>query len=122
MFIDVLIRKSVKLGYPGSCLDNELFYNFFTELVRLNKISEYYLLDFEGSFLMIDQDRNSTVLIVRHDKDFDYYIQMMEGLDADEAVISKLKNREKLPFFILMTNLSYQSKSGIAIYLERRPS
>ncbi|RUQ90432.1 response regulator [Legionella septentrionalis] len=92
---DIIVRM-LPITSP-SCLQDKKFVLFFKELCAEKKIIEYYLTDESGSFFMLDEDANTSFLIVKTDADLQTYYELGASAGADEAVLAEIVNGRKIP-------------------------
>lgn len=75
---------SAALSHDNSILIDRSFKNFFNELCYQKQISEYYLLDVAGNFLLVNYNGKPWWLIVKHETELD------ENRRCDTIVFEKL--------------------------------
>lgn len=81
-------------------LTDSTFIDFFEKFCNENDITEYYLLDKQGSFLCIRSDRKKICLIVHSDDSLNEWLKLYENESDDIAtVLRPIKERTKIPFF-----------------------
>jgi len=82
-------------------LENESFIKLFNQVVKENKIVEYYLLDESGSFVMLDATaKNQIWLIVKSEEDMRHFYELArEDHDTPAYIIKQLKERKLLTHF-----------------------
>lgn len=80
-----------------SCLNDKKFVQFFKTLCEEKRITEYYLIDHSGSFMMLDDDANINFLIMRNERDLEVYQTIARRQDADEATLDKLVHGTYIP-------------------------
>lgn len=90
----------------GSATQNQLailkdlsFVRIFKEILSKYQISEYYLLDARGSFLLIDVNNERYVLNVHNNDSLNEFCNFFVGEKDIADLINSLKNQEKIPFF-----------------------
>lgn len=82
---------------PPSFISNSIFQDFLKQLIQKNYISEYYLVDAMGSFLLINQKNERFWLVVQSDQQIENYLHIIQDDDnASEEIISALDKKEKL--------------------------
>lgn len=86
---------------PGMCLglSDPAFVNLFHDICRELNIVSYYLIDFSGSFLLIDNQGQLSWLIVKTKTDLDEYVDFIQDAEVAENIVSTVKNKEKIPYF-----------------------
>lgn len=92
-----------KLGYVSLIkrLSNASFINYFNDLIKQNQFVEYYLLDTQGSYLLLDKEGNTSWFIVCDaEKLDDYYDFALQTGEANEALLTALKQQKQIPFFL----------------------
>ena len=82
------------------------FINFFKKLCEEKNITEFYLLDSMGSFLLLTMDAKPTWLLVKAEQEMQEYYDVAVGNHAPQEIITALQKRERLPFFL--TTQDYQ--------------
>lgn len=88
------------LFYPlNNLLTNKKFTTAFYNLIKTHNISEYYLLDRSGSFLLLDYDGNPFWLATLTDDDLDKFYAIARDNKASLALLDALQHRNKIPFF-----------------------
>ena len=78
----------------------------FERLVDSNGIVEFYLADNNGSFFMLDEDANTSFLIVKSDRDMSKFHQEAIAKGADTSVTESLQKRQKIPPYFSFEMLS----------------
>lgn len=84
---------------PNSCLKDPKFAEFFNEFCHSKKITEYYLINVSGSYLLLTENGSIEWFTVASDEDMDYYYEFAESEGASDEILSALKNRQKVPYF-----------------------
>ncbi len=80
-----------------NCLYDKKFAVFFSELREKKGIIEYYLIEKSGSFLMLDEDASTSVLILKREEDIKLSCAFARGNGASEALLGVLARGEKIP-------------------------
>ncbi|WP_367607922.1 response regulator [Legionella sp. W05-934-2] len=93
-----MITRMLSVSSP-SCLQDKLFAEFFRHYCAEQRIEEYYLADYSGSLLMLDDDANVSFLIVKTEQDMRNYCDLAYDAGASDDILEKLVNREVLPCF-----------------------
>lgn len=57
---------------------------------------EYYLIDSNGSFLLLDKYGNPTWLIIKREKELAAQIDLLEGYEAPASLIQPIQSRKKM--------------------------
>jgi CheY-like chemotaxis protein len=94
-----LFYSALAHGKIPNYLNDKDFMTLFNQKCEEFKIVEYYLLDSQGSFLMLDEDANPYWLIVKSEQEMENLYQFAALEQAPVAVVDALKHREKIPYF-----------------------
>lgn len=81
-------------------LSDPIFIDFFKGFCDQYKITEYYLVDKQGSFLCIDEKNNKSCLVVISDEAIENWLFLNSkepGLSAND--LNAIIERKKIPFF-----------------------
>ena len=91
-----VIARTLSVATPASIYDKK-FVQFFEQLCAEHNIIEYYLADSSGSYFMLDEDANTSFLIVKNEEDIlrDYEWARENG--ASEELLVQLASGEKIP-------------------------
>lgn len=81
-----------------NCLENPHFIRLFNAIREEHSIVEYYMIDENGSFLMLNADAKPTWFIVRSAQALEDHLVFAEDSKAPKGILDVLKNREKLSF------------------------
>ena len=84
----------------GELLSNKSYLQLFAEVVSKVKPVEYYLVDTSGSFVFLDKDANPTWLIIRHNKELDEQLELLQGYDVPDQIIESVAKKEKILFLL----------------------
>ncbi len=81
-------------------LQDAHFHSLFHRILREQEITEFYLLDESGSFLLLNTEGQPTWLLVRTLADMELFYDMaeMEEPDVPKAFLKALKHRKKIVF------------------------
>lgn len=99
------VERTLPISAPR-CLCDKNFVNEFHDIVRENRIVEYYLVDKSGSFLMLDDDANTSFLLVKNEEDMHACYQMALTHGASQSALEYLKSRKKAPIVLEPTQLN----------------
>ncbi len=83
----------------NSCLNDPLFIDFFYRYCKEQHITEYYLIENSGSFLLVDQDNQISYLIVKNDDDLEMHYEMAENNHAAARAVLQIKTGEAIAYF-----------------------
>jgi CheY-like chemotaxis protein len=92
------ITRMLSVNSP-TCLNDAQFIKFFQQLRESHYISEFYLSDNSGSFLMLDSDANTSFLIVKTERDLRAHYDLALDHGAPSEILDALKSGEKIPAF-----------------------
>lgn len=93
-----MVARMLSVTSP-SCLHDKKFAEFFYRLRQEKGIVEHYLADNSGSFLLLDDDANSSFLIVRSEEDLRLHYDFALDNGASGEVLDQLAAGEKIPCF-----------------------
>ncbi|WP_028388657.1 response regulator transcription factor [Legionella fairfieldensis] len=82
-----------------SCLRDKKFAAFFHQLCQQKGITEYYLADHSGSFLLLNDDARVSFFLVKNEKDMRLHYNLAVENKASEEILTQLSNGEKIPCF-----------------------
>jgi CheY-like chemotaxis protein len=80
-------------------LSDRAFIDLFHRWCEHHNIKEYYLVDKNGNFLLIDQDGKQFFFIIHTDHSLNTFIEPYEDDDDLTKFIQSIKDRELMPFF-----------------------
>lgn len=107
----LLTQITSKQANSLSCLNDAAFVALFNNLVTSNNIVEYYLLDEQGSFLMLDMDAKPHWLIVKDEKEMQSLSSYAEISEAPSNILNSLSTKKKIPFFLTDEDLKTSPKN-----------
>ena len=97
-FID--ISNNIKLvSSKLAILSHPNFVEFFSKIIQKYGICEYYLIDANGSFLLLDKDNAKLVLLITTDEELDGFTGFYQDEKSVTQYVQKVKARDILPFF-----------------------
>lgn len=99
-----------------SIIEDLVFIELFNKLCKKHQIVEYYLLDEQGSYLLLDKNKKMKWLIVKKESELQSLINFAAFEEAPEPILNALQNREKLSYFILKLSLLNHLLNGKNIY------
>lgn len=94
-----VIDAMAHIAEPLVFLTDPVFLDFFAALREQYQIVEYYLLDNQGSFLMLDRRGNPFWLVVKDDQAMQELTEFAEIQEAPSHIYNALKTRASVPFF-----------------------
>jgi hypothetical protein len=80
-------------------LSDPQFISFFDNLINERNISEYYLIDKNGSYLLIDNHGKKSVLAIMTDESLDEFSEFFGTEPNAQYYMSQVKLRKSIPFF-----------------------
>ncbi len=92
-------------------LSDQHFINYFTNFIKVNQIKEYYLIDKNGSLLLINELGKKSVFIVHTDTSLEGITTIIEDDPEMSAFIDTLKTRASIPWFGIGTSIDYNNLS-----------
>ena len=94
-----IIVRMLSLPSP-TCLQDKNFTHFFQTFCQENGIVEYYLADECGSFLMLDDDANTSFLIVKNQQELDDIYKRSLDHGVDKTKLANIANGQSIPGFL----------------------
>lgn len=82
-----------------STIEDPVFIDLFNIICKQNQIVEYYLLDEQGSYLLLDKNKKMKWLIVKKESEMQDLINFATFEEAPKSILDALQNREKIPYF-----------------------
>ncbi|MCI5055150.1 MAG: hypothetical protein MRY83_03525, partial [Flavobacteriales bacterium] len=99
---DIIIENLTRSTKAPSLeyLEDPVFINFFKKLLKQKNIVEYYLLDADGSFLLIDFDGKPSWFLVRDEQKLMEDVRVAEAAEPQPsgATLDAMRNYEKILF------------------------
>jgi CheY-like chemotaxis protein len=92
----LIMRKSLE----KTCIESEKYKSIFNSLIQKYDISEFYLIDSLGSFLLIGYTGKPIWFIVRSEQEINNYKNIAIDHDASTEITEKLSRKEVIPFFL----------------------
>lgn len=92
------ITNMLSVASPN-CLQDEVFIDFFKDLLKSKAVVEYYLMDNSGSFLMLDAEGEMSSLIVKNEQDLKAHYDLGIDNGANQDVLDNLREGKKIPAF-----------------------
>lgn len=90
----------------NNCMNNPQFIHFFNRTCEQHDIREYYLVDDIGSFIMLDNQGHTLLLIVKTDKELQGYYEILRDSEAPQDLQQQVYCRKQTPFFLSETDLN----------------
>lgn len=82
-----------------SCLEDPVFAELFQKLCDTHRIVEYYLVDNQGSFLLVDAQGRISWLAMASEELMQTYANLAEDDKAPASIVAGLKSKKMMPFF-----------------------
>lgn len=108
------LLNHIEVSHP-SPLSDSAFVNFFNHWCQSNQITEYYLINRQGSFRVKDSTGKSAFFVVMGEHEKNNFLSLHD--DAEDKVgnlLADVKNGETIPFFGMQKeswDISYQEWS-----------
>ena len=102
-----------KLSYPllncfsskkEAIITSDEYANHLKKIINELNIVEYFLLNTQGSYLLIKEDGTRHYFMILLDKQLDEYIEIAQDMKGDSHIINKMIERTHAPFFISETD------------------
>jgi CheY-like chemotaxis protein len=94
----IIIKNLIleRQGHESSCLDSEVFITLLANIVKEYRISEYYLIDKNGSYICFDKNARPSWLIVKNQDalNADILLAAGGGTPASAETIQQLKEHK----------------------------
>ncbi|MBS0358118.1 MAG: response regulator [Proteobacteria bacterium] len=100
-----------------ACLRDPSFAQFFKKTCDEHNVTEFYLTDSSGSFLLLDKEANLSCLIVKNRQDLNLHYEIALDNKAPESVLDDLKSGRKIPRFSDSTSLKRVDWSDPSTFL-----
>lgn len=94
-----------------SFLNDTKFVELFNDIGNKYKIKEHYLIDKNGSFLLVAENKQKFVLIVHNDDSLDEFCEIFKHEKSVAALVNGVRTRELIPFFGITVDRSTISLS-----------
>lgn len=117
-FCDITAKFIYHLGNEGiSALTDPNFIKHFLEILQLKNIAEYYLIDKNGSYLLIAANKQEYILIVHNDRSLDEFIDLISEYNILDVTLKGLNHRKIIPFWGIQKGIMDINLSAINHYL-----
>lgn len=103
LYFSYLVPEIIKRSYKlNKVLANTKFITKFNEIVKNENICEYYLLDNNGSYLLLTENAEGKILAVMLEEEIEAFYQLAEMADNKPSteVLKALKDHKKFPFIL----------------------
>lgn len=80
-------------------LSDKEFINFFDKLRKTNSIKEYYLIDKNGSLMLVNDKNEVSFFAVHTDRSLDDFLELHHEISKTTTFIGAIEQRDKIPFF-----------------------
>ena len=100
---------------------NPNFCELFKKIREENGIVEFYLYDSSGSFLMLNKQGESTLLLLRSKADFEMMDELADDSGASNKVLAGLRNQSLFPFSSANNPLLLEGKEWDKVMVEMHP-
>jgi CheY-like chemotaxis protein len=98
---DAVFTRTINDSYQQLpiCLNDPLFITLFNDVCSKNQITEYYLLDEHGSFLMLNAQGKPSWLLVKSETDMQGICEQANEQHSKSHIVRALQSREVIPYF-----------------------
>lgn len=100
-----------------SCLMDPIFIDFFYDICKEHYISDYFLIDLSGSYLLLKNNGAPLWLVIKSQNEINDYVEFFSDAGANEKTIDKIKNGKEIPYFFNSTEYINSIEVGIEKYL-----
>lgn len=76
-----------------------VFINFFQNLCATHLIKEYYLIDKNGSLILVDNENKISYLIIHTDRSLNEFIKLNNDINGAEHYANLINQHRQIPFF-----------------------
>ena len=80
-------------------ISDPIFISFFQNWCKENNIREYYLMDKQGNFCVVDEENEVSYFIVHTDETLSAFVNVYNDNEKTANLIDSVSKREKIPFF-----------------------
>lgn len=87
-------------------LSDPIFVEFFKQIREAHHITEYSLIDKNGSLLMLNKNGHAACLVIHTDKSLDTFTNTYESCHGTASAVNAVHTRSKIPFFGIGTEAS----------------
>lgn len=94
-----IIINSIAKNSQLNILSNLKFIQLFNDIRQKTSNIEFYLLDKQGSFLLLDKEAKPSWLIIKSDREIEKLYQYAKDEEAPAQVVDALKERKMIPYF-----------------------
>ena len=100
-----------------SPLSDAIFIEHFTDIIKNKNITEYYLIDKYGSYLLIAVDGKKYVLVVHNNQSLLEFVNILTEYEELADKVKLIENRQCIPFFGIGESVSSMNLLNIGSYL-----
>ncbi len=98
-FIDLCKKTLSLLEDSSSIFSNAAIANWFYEKIATLQVQEFYLLDMQGSFLLIDKIQQKKHLLVHQKEYIDMLAELAKTDHVSLSVMNQLSEQQGIPYF-----------------------
>jgi CheY-like chemotaxis protein len=99
-----MIYAPIKANNNNSIFENSSFVGLLLSIIQEKNIVEYYLLGETGSYLMLNNTGNISVLHINPEETLDYIYDLAKDEGLNKEILVALQNRSKVLFYFSMDN------------------
>jgi CheY-like chemotaxis protein len=103
-----------------SALSNNNYIKLLSEYIEKNDVSEYYLVESIGSYVLIQKDGIKKILHICDNDDIASYIEQLADDNINANIIKQVKNGEKILCYYSRGNFSYTKNNFYLNIFEAR--
>lgn len=92
------LREHLEVDYKLP-LSDKAFIKYFIEFMGTHKIKEYYIIDKNGSLLLINENNNKSILIVHTERSINEFIKNFDDIDEIKNTIEEVRDKKLIPWF-----------------------
>jgi CheY-like chemotaxis protein len=75
------------------------FIQFFKEWCQAHHIKEFFIIDQNANFMMIDENNEKSFFVTHTDRTLNNFVELHEDEPTTYFFVNSVKSREKIPFF-----------------------
>lgn len=96
---DITNLISMPLAEKLDFMKDLQYINLFNDIVTQNKIAEYYLINSNGSYLLINKAQEKFILLRHTDESLQEFCDFFDNHADVAELVAKVRNHELIPFF-----------------------
>lgn len=112
-FKDISLSLKHYFEINQSPLTDQVFIDYFKKLFKSENIKEYYLIDNNGSYLLVNNLGHKKVLLVHTELSLNKFISNFEEIPGIQDSVDTIKNRTHIPFLGISENINFELVKSI---------